>query len=190
MTARRRRRALTLVFILVAAITPSLGGSPAQAALNCETRLAADLADAAAPVPAGAVADACASYRAQGGTDDLFDAFSLVGASVAVDLSGNPISGDCLLYALPTGTNTGIYTLIGVGVAVGAASWTRIVCSADPSGLLLNTLAPGSVAVGVDFTQDPFPPSDTLTRQKVCSYVNAQWILGSGGPADDCRTLG
>lgn len=86
-------------------------------------------------------------------------------------------------YGQITGPNSAIYTLVGVAAGAGVAAFTRIACSASPSGLALNTLAPGSASGGADATTSPLViPGAPLAPQCVTTYAAWQWILGSGGP--------
>lgn len=167
---------------------PVLFAGPAQAGSVCEDRVRADLAAQQMTVPDLAVMQACDSFQQQrtaAGVADL-DAFSLIGASSAVETTETFRNASCLLYGQITSQNTAIYVVVGVAATAGVASFTRIICSASPSGEGFNVLTPGSVSAGADLTTEGLPPSDPLARQTVCTYGNWAWIVGSGGATSKC----
>lgn len=179
----------TAVLAASATTLAVLGPLPAHAASECVDRLSADLASQGADIAEldAAVAQACValSQETAGTAFNIADA-AVVGLGGGAATDGSPRVAYCLIYGSITGANNAIYTLVGVAGGAGVAAFTRIACSASPSGLALNTLAPGSASGGADATTSPLIlPGSPLAAQCVSTYGAWQWILGSGAPISD-----
>lgn len=160
-----------------------LSGATAQAAgaVDCTTFLAAEV-----DVSAALIDEACDTWteRAARSNGVLGEAPTLamawtdvgvVSTDGAAGVAGWPISATCLLTGAITGPSTAYYVVAGVASTLGPATSTTIQCTVSPAGLAFTQTTPGAASAGFDVTATL--PGSALTRQTVCSYAEAYYLV-------------